>query len=360
MASWRLSTIAVIGFLLLTSAGAATRSYAQSNSSGDILRLKEDAPAEYVVKKGDTLWDIAGFYLDDPWLWTELWRVNDTVDNPHLIYPGDKLYLSWVDGRPTLSRKVTKTILPEGVIEPKGNALRMFPSELIEPFITAHSVFSEARYKEASHVLGDNRAAPRINGMAPVFVTGRLADANYQILTPVKRLDDAVLLRHISDARVLMQQGDMTEMEIIRPQREIRRGDRVVEVSEFNMPELLVPASGQTTGSIVASLNERQQQGKWDIVVLNFGEQDGVEPGQMYRAIRPGTEIFMDGETPEAVSRTKASDLLSRYWRATMQLPEHTTSELMVISTQETTSFAIVLRSNEWLSIGADVLPMQL
>lgn len=360
MASWRLSTIAVIGFLLLASAGMATQLHAQSKSSGDILRLKEDAPAEYVVKKGDTLWDIASFYLDDPWLWTELWRVNETVDNPHLIYPGDKLYLSWVDGRPTLSRKVTKTMLPEGVIEPKGSALRMFPSELIEPFITAHSVFSEARFEQAPQVLGDNRAAPRINGMTPVFVTGQLADVRYQILTPVKRLDDAVLLRHIGDARVLMQQRDMTEMEIVRPQREIRRGDRVVETTQFEMPETLVPASGQTTGAIVAALNERQQQGKWDIVVLDFGAQDGVEAGQMYRAVRPGTEIFMDGDAPEPVRKTKASDVLSRYWRATMQLPEHTTSELMVISTQATTSFAIVLRSNEWLSVGAEVLPMQL
>lgn len=360
MASWRLSTIAVIGFLLLASAGSAMSAYAQSTSSGDILRLKEDAPAEYVVKKGDTLWDIAGFYLDDPWLWTELWRVNESVDNPHLIYPGDKLYLSWVDGRPTLSRKATKTVLPEGVIEPKGNALRMFPSELIEPFITAHSVFSESQYEQAPQVLGDNRSAPRVNGMMPVFVTGQLPDVKYQILTPVKRLDDAVLLRHIGDARVLMQQRDMTEMEIIRPQREIRRGDRVVEAQQFEMPEMLVPASGQATGAIVASLNERRQQGKWDIVVLNFGEQDGVEAGQMYRAIRPGTEIFMDGDTPEAVRKSKASDALSRYWRATMQLPAHTTSELMIINTQPTTSFAIVLRSNEWLSIGAEVLPMQL
>ncbi|RUO42096.1 hypothetical protein CWE22_08105 [Pseudidiomarina aestuarii] len=360
MASWRLSTIAVIGFLLLASAGSAMSAYAQSTSSGDILRLKEDAPAEYVVKKGDTLWDIAGFYLDDPWLWTELWRVNESVDNPHLIYPGDKLYLSWVDGRPTLSRKVTRTVLPEGVIEPKGNALRMFPSELIEPFITAHSVYSESQYEQAPQVLGDNRAAPRVNGMTPVFVTGQMPDVKYQILTPVKRLDDAVLLRHVADARVLMQQRDMTEMEIIRPQREIRRGDRVVEAQQFEMPELLVPASGQATGAIVASLNERQQQGKWDIVVLNIGEQDGVEAGQMYRAIRPGTEIFMDGENPEAVRETKASDALSRYWRATMELPAHTTSELMVINTQAKTSFAIVLRSNEWLSIGAEVLPMQL
>lgn len=356
MTSWRFSTIVLIGFLLLPMAGAA----AQSNSSGDILRLKADAPAEYVVKKGDTLWDIAGYYLDDPWLWTELWRVNEGVDNPHLIYPGDKLYLSWVDGRPTLSRKATKTMLPEGKVEPKGNALRMFPSELIEPFITAHQVFSTAQFEQTPQVLGDNRAAPRVNGMASVFATGQLADLNYQILTPVKRLDDAVLMRHVGDARVLMGQREMTEMEIIRPQREIRRGDRLVEKTDFVMPEMLVPESGQAAGQIVASLNERQQQGKWDIIVLNVGEQDGVEAGQMFRAIRPGTEIFMDGETPEAVSSTQKSDRLSRYWRATTQLPDHTTAELMVIQAQANTSFAIVLRSNEWLSIGADVLPMQL
>ena len=64
--------------------------------------LNDDVPETYIVKKGDTLWGISGMYLQEPWRWPELWDVNPQIDNPHLIFPGDELYLVWVDGQPRL------------------------------------------------------------------------------------------------------------------------------------------------------------------------------------------------------------------------------------------------------------------
>ncbi len=52
------------------------------------VELNENVPETYIVKKGDTLWGISGMYLEQPWLWPELWDVNPQIDNPHLIYPG--------------------------------------------------------------------------------------------------------------------------------------------------------------------------------------------------------------------------------------------------------------------------------
>ena len=56
-------------------------------------QLRADHPHTYVVKKGDTLWGISARFLQKPWLWPEIWDVNQQVYNPHRIYPGDVLDL---------------------------------------------------------------------------------------------------------------------------------------------------------------------------------------------------------------------------------------------------------------------------
>ena len=74
----------------------------QQAYAGDSI-LRPGHPDKYDVKQGDTLWDIATMFLTDAWLWPEIWQVNPGIENPHLIYPGDEIRLTYVQGQPQLS-----------------------------------------------------------------------------------------------------------------------------------------------------------------------------------------------------------------------------------------------------------------
>lgn len=362
MTKWQLSAIVAIGFLLISpfvSVNAQVQTAQQE--TGDVLQLRENAPQDYIVKKGDTLWDISAMYLQDPWYWPELWRINEGIANPHLIYPGDRLYLSWVDGRPQLSRKEHKVMLPQGEVQDKGDPIPTFSRAMLQPLLTEHRLLAPAQLSQAPQVLGDNRAAPRVNGMSPVFVRGRVETTRtYSVFTPIETLEQGQLVRYVGDITITGQQGDVAEGEMTRIQREIRRGDYLLEMQEVTMPEQISVAAGALVdGQIIASLNSRKEQGKYDVVVLNRGRADGLEVGQMYQAIRPGSTLFVDGEQIQLVNPHKPTDDLTKWWRNTMQLPAAATSEMLVLEVHETTSFAIVVRSREWLSVGDYFIPKQ-
>ncbi|HWT17381.1 MAG TPA: LysM domain-containing protein, partial [Variovorax sp.] len=71
-----------------------------------LSELAPNAPDEYTVKPGDTLWAISRLYLLRPWRWPELWGMNiSEISNPHRIYPGQILYLDKTGGRARLTMR---------------------------------------------------------------------------------------------------------------------------------------------------------------------------------------------------------------------------------------------------------------
>ena len=55
------------------------------------IMAEGEAPEEYQVDPGDTLFDICDQLIDDPGYWPKLWALNPEIANPHFIYPGMKL-----------------------------------------------------------------------------------------------------------------------------------------------------------------------------------------------------------------------------------------------------------------------------
>jgi LysM repeat protein len=117
-----MQSIAVRSFVLL-SLIASGPLFAQTPTSPDPTRkpaptlVPASAPAEgevsHVVKKGDTLWDIAKAYLKDPFRWPEVFQRNtDIVENPHWIYPGEVIRIANSEVRPEVLARVTTKPAP--------------------------------------------------------------------------------------------------------------------------------------------------------------------------------------------------------------------------------------------------------
>ena len=96
--------------------------FANAQSAED---LREGYPDRYVVQEGDTLWDLANKFLNDPWRWPLIWQANENIENPHLIFPGDLLVV-------TSDHRIKAVRLEPAVhVQPLDRAIPTIPPQII-------------------------------------------------------------------------------------------------------------------------------------------------------------------------------------------------------------------------------------
>src|SRR5690606_21455685 len=137
--------------------------------------LRDDHPDRYVVQRGDTLWDIAARFLRAPWLWPEIWQANPQVANPHLIYPGDVLNLSYLGGRPQLTRDGPQ------VRESDEEAIPALPLPEIVPFTKRMRVLDNDAWKGLPYVVGLEENRLRTAESNYVYVRGLQAQPGERV-----------------------------------------------------------------------------------------------------------------------------------------------------------------------------------
>jgi LysM domain len=126
-----------------------------------LSELAPDAPDQYKIKRGDTLWGISKVFLRSPWRWPELWGMNlEQIRNPHLIYPGQDLYLIRDGDRARLSTrkpgggletvKVSPRIRAESLSE---SAIPPLQLQAIETFLTEPLIVEEATFTKAPRIV---------------------------------------------------------------------------------------------------------------------------------------------------------------------------------------------------------------
>lgn len=330
-------------------------------AGADVLRLKPDHPTTYVVKKGDTLWDISEMYLNSPWKWPRLWQANPHVKNPHLIYPGDRLTLVYVDGEPRLTSKRQVRLSPKVRTEQKGSPIPTIPLSAIRNFLVKDHIVDESELEDAAYVLGDNNATTRMSTHRPIFARGDLVLGQYYGVYRVGRnfVDrdtEEVLGRSLAflgaAEAVANHDSGVVEMTLLKLQQEIKQGDILLPLPDQEYLEAyFIPKSKPIdNGYILASGTTSTQTvvSRFDVVVINKGARDQMAPGDMFSILRPG-KLVLDTPTSktyldEGSSYDKDYDSSDK---EVIALPDERVGELMVFKVYDKLSYAIITRSSD-------------
>ncbi|MBW8306909.1 MAG: LysM peptidoglycan-binding domain-containing protein [Thiobacillus sp.] len=276
----------------------------------DTLKLQDNAPDSYVVVKGDTLWDISGRFLKDPWRWPQIWNLNRAeIKNPHWIYPGDLIVLDRSGKEPRLSlvrggKNGMRTVkLSPGVraADIDGGAIQSIPIRVIHPFLSQPRVVPEGAFDDAPFILGSNTERVVLAAGDDAFATGgKDGVTRWNVLRPGKALKDPetgeVLgyeVEYLGDARTLVA-GAPQKIRITQSAQEILPRDKLVEADDSTTFEYLPHApEGKISGRIISAYGGLTDSGRYQTVVINRGSRDGLEPGHVLSVFREGQAVTL-------------------------------------------------------------------
>lgn len=308
------------------------------------IELRPQHPSQYTVKKGDTLWDISAHFLKEPWLWPSIWHGNPQIKNPHLIYPGDNITLTYVNGQPRLvvnGRGGNKRLSPSVRHSALSSAIPLFRSESIAQFTARPRVITKEQMDAAPYVIGnfDNRL---VSAMGHEIYARGIVDPNealYSIYRRGKPFIDpeskAVLgheLTYVADAKI-RGFGDPSTLVITRNNRETLKGDLLLPLDRGKAHQNYLPRvpEFEINGSIIALVDAISQVARNQIVVINRGLVHGLEVGDVVAVEQQGKKVY---------------DKFSKAEDKWVTLPNTRKGTLLIFKTFEDVSYALVTRSD--------------
>lgn len=273
---------------------------AEHEPSAPAVRTRVQAPYRYVVKPGDTLWDIANHFLLDPWQWPEVWVVNPKVSNPHLIYPGDVLYLYVRDGRPQIARALkVERVSPQIRELPLDQAIPAIGLDVLQTFLRGPRLLEPGDFEQAPYIVEFTREHLIAGSNSGVYAV-KVPDDGTFTWAIVRRgqhyvdPDTGAMLGYeaipVGTAELRRRDGVVTTLWITQSHREVRIGDRLVPVRDDEYPARFFPhAPAQPVGGRIISVFDGVAQiGQFQIVAINRGALHGLEPGHVLGVYQSG------------------------------------------------------------------------
>ena len=330
----------------------------EGSGSGDAVALQENAPLRYVVKKGDTLWGIANKFLKDSWQWPEVWTANEKVANPHLIYPGDELYLYYVDGAPRVSvaqgpgggETGPAEVLPAGGMgdmTPRAResaldqAIYSIPLDAIRAFLKGPRMIDEDLLDDAPYLLAfqSDKLLGGSDEIAYALDVEDTAITQYQVVRKGESYrdpdDNDVIgfeVMPVADAEIRAF-GDPATIFLRRSEMEARAGDYLLPLDQDPLVTRFIPHAPEkpVDGKIISVYNGVSQIGQYQVVAINRGTEQGMEPGHVLAVLQTGRKA----KDPHAL------------FGGSVRLPEQKAGTVMVFRTAPRMSYALVMTATQ-------------
>jgi LysM repeat protein len=329
----------------------------QATTDAQAIRLKESHPRQYTVKKGDTLWDIASLFLQDPWYWPEIWQRNPQVQNPHLIFPGDVLTLIYIDGQPqilvnqstTTASHATATAIAEGLPIKKlspvvrrddlAASIPTIPSDAIRQFTTRPRVVTKEELEAAPYILGSDDEHLVLGQGNRVYIRGELDKerVRFTVFRPGAELvdpdtDEVFGYEAIYAGEVFIKKyGDPAVGELVATEREVLIGDRLLPQDKGSLNNLYFPKlpDRNLSGKVISLFDALFGIAKYQVAVINIGSRDGLEVGNLLATYTQGQTL--DDNYTSANSRVK--------------LPDERSGLMMIFRTFDQVSYGLMMES---------------
>lgn len=351
--------------------------------------LRGDHPDRYVVKRGDTLWDISARFLKKPWLWPEIWQANPQIKNPHLIYPGDVISLAYLD----------RVAVQPG--ERKESPVNAVPLSEVEPFLKDSRIVSSLDNLPYVVGLEDNRLRASRGQVAYIRgLEGAAPGQRYLVVRAEKRyrmleragmccdlfqsqdldarghhgLDDGTLWSNavfptgntefLGYELITQTTGTVTRGEVAGIQastllldsegRDVRVGDRLLPVQAqpydlqfFPHPPKQQAEYGRLT--VMAVADGYKFGGTHDVIAISGGAREGIDNGTVFSIWRRGTKVS------DKVASGLDRDEDFRPGGKGVRVPDEFAGHAMVFRTFDNVSYALVMSSVKPTHVGYEL-----
>jgi len=307
---------------------------------------------EYIIQKGDTLWNISDTELEDTFLWPKLWSVNPDIEHPDLIYPGSKIRIpsreELMRMPPIPKKRVPLTRKYRKKRAPKKDTLPLKREYIINKNLFITSGWIDDSYPSVgsiSYSPGDRRILdkddiaylefPKPKELPPETVALSVQaeskiNKQFYVIRDMKIVKHPItgdLLGHqIKIAGILKVIGfdsNMPKAVITDSFEDINVGDGLLPYEDLEPP--FVPDIARTpdiSGHIVETHNDSFLSEEGSIVFLDKGQNDGIEQGDVYA-------IFSDPPSERPIGR------------------------LQIVLLKPTTSNAVILESDHEIVTGS-------